>query len=295
MIIAIAFISSCTQKNFPASTPIINSEIKNQSQQTILAGHCSVSILQTGNYKTWYDKSYNDYTIDSTSANELKSLLQNKTIEIFLGSWCGDSKREVPRLMKVLDYIQFDTSRLKLIFVDNSTATYKQSPQHEEQGKFIHHVPSIIVYYKNKEIGRIVERPIISLEKDLLAITKNETYVPNYKAASYWQKHVTKKNKPLSDDEIHSLAVTIKPLCADGMREFNALGYVILAQKKFTEAINIFRLNTILFPADSGTYDSLGEAYMVTGDKERAKYYYNKVLEMKPGDENAIKVLEKLK
>ena len=78
------------------------------------------------------------------------------------------------------------------------------------------------------------------------------------------------------------------------MSDFNAYGYVLLAQKNYTEALNVFKLNTLLFPAIAGTYDSLGEAFMTIGNNEDAKKSYQKVLQLKPGDENAAKMLSKL-
>lgn len=293
-IIALAFIFSCNQNNFPAKTAIANTEIQNDRQQTILAGHCSVSVFDSAPYKTWFDKSYNEYAVDTSSAAKLKPLLKDKTLEVFLGSWCGDSKREVPRLIKILNYVHFDTAQLQLIFVNNSTAAYKQSPQHEEKNKFIHHVPTIIVYSKKQEQARIIESPVVSLEKDLLSILTSQDYVPQYKAAAYWHTTVKGKEHLMSDSKLAQLALILKPL-SNAMHEFNALGYVVLAQKKYAEAINIFKLNTLLHPDNAGTFDSLAEAYMVKGDNNNARYYYKKVLEMKPGDENAIKMLQKLK
>ncbi len=293
-IVAIAVIfTACNQHIISSSTPIINTEILNEKRQTILAGHCSISSMQMGSYKEWYDKSYSSYNIDSSIIPQLQPLLQNKTVEIFLGSWCGDSKREVPRMLKILQAASIDTSNIKIIFVDNSTATYKQSPQHEEEGKCIHHVPTFIVYENNKELNRIVETPIISLEKDLLTILNHEPYQPNYKAILYWTQHVNRKNKTKDDEELKELVGILKPLCKH-QGELNAFGYVLLAQKKYKQAINIFKLNTFIYPDKSGVYDSLGEGYCTMGNKEQAKKNYEKVLSMDPKNENAKKMLEKL-
>ena len=64
--------------------------------------------------------------------------------------------------------------------VGNGDSLYKKSPQHEEAGKNIVRVPTIIVEQKGNEIGRIIEFPITSLEKDLLTILRKEKYQPNY-------------------------------------------------------------------------------------------------------------------
>lgn len=284
---------SCNRYAVPSSTPYSNAEIKNEQGNTILAGHCSLSILNKEPYYSWFDTNYNKYIFDTSVVNTLSSLLQNKEIEIFLGSWCGDSKREVPRMIKILNASSFDTSNLHLIFVDNSVKAYKQSPWHEEKGKNIHHVPTIIVYEHKKEIGRIIETPVISLEKDLLTIVQKQSYTPNYKAIAYWQQNISKRGHLLSDETLQSFVATLQPIC-NGMREFNAYGYVLLAQHKYNEALNVFRLNTFIYPDKSGTFDSLGEAYYTIGNKEEAKRNYKQVLALKPDDENAKKMLDKL-
>ncbi len=117
MVAAIMLLASaCHRATVPAvttvtNTPIINTEIKNTSGQTILAGHASISSMQMPNYKTWYDASYNSYTADAAITQLLKPLLPNKRIEVFLGSWCGDSKREVPRMIKILQQAGMDTAK----------------------------------------------------------------------------------------------------------------------------------------------------------------------------------------
>jgi tetratricopeptide (TPR) repeat protein len=294
ILVASVLLFACNRSIAPSATAYTNTEIKNANNQNMLAGHCNIHSMQQGNYKDWYEKSYSSYTVDSATATILAPQLKNKTIEIFLGTWCGDSKREVPRMLKVLQTAQVDTANIKLIFVDNADATYKQSPQHEEAGKFIHHVPTFIVYDGNKEISRIVESPVVSLEKDLLAITTKQAYIPNYKAALYWQQKVKHTNKKMSDEQLATLATTIKPLCKHS-GELNAVGYILMAQKKYTQAINILKLNTFLYPTTANTFDSLGEAYLKKGNKDEAITCYQKVLALDAKNENAKKMLEQLK
>lgn len=75
----------------------------------------------------------------------------------------------------------------------------------------------------------------------------------------------------------------------------NDLGYNLLAGKKLKEAIEIFKLNVEMFPQSSNAYDSLGEAYMVNGDKEPAIKNYEKSLELNPKNTNAVDMLKKLR
>jgi hypothetical protein len=98
-----------------------------------------------------------------------------------MGTWCGDSRREVPRMYKILDYCGVKASQIQLVNVSNSDTAYKQSPGHEEKGMDIRRVPDLLVFNNNREQGRIVESPVVSLEKDLLSIVSGAPYEPRYK------------------------------------------------------------------------------------------------------------------
>jgi len=75
----------------------------------------------------------------------------------------------------------------------------------------------------------------------------------------------------------------------------NILGYQYLQAGETKEAIELFKMNVRAYPESANTYDSLGEAYMVNGDKELAIKNYNKSLELNPDNENAVEMLKRLK
>jgi CubicO group peptidase (beta-lactamase class C family) len=74
----------------------------------------------------------------------------------------------------------------------------------------------------------------------------------------------------------------------------NSLGYRLLGQKRYADAIAVFSLNVELYPESSNTYDSLGEAYMLNGDRELAVKNYKRSLELNPRNANAAAMLKKL-
>jgi len=74
----------------------------------------------------------------------------------------------------------------------------------------------------------------------------------------------------------------------------NQVGYDLLNERRFDEAIQILKLNTKQFPNESNPYDSLGEAYMLKGDDELAIKNYEKSLALDPQNENAVNKLAKL-
>src|SRR5205814_2040897 len=68
--------------------------------------------------------------------------------------------------------------------------------------------------------------------------------------------------------------------------ELNRLGYSLLEHGRVADAIDIFQLNTEVYPESSNAYDSLGEAYAAHGDRELAIKNYRKSLELNPKNTN---------
>lgn len=64
--------------------------------------------------------------------------------------------------------------------------------------------------------------------------------------------------------------------------ELNAYGYQLLNDKNYDKAIEVLTLNTKRFPKDPNTFDSLGEAYALKGDKKNAIINFKKSLSMNP-------------
>jgi len=74
----------------------------------------------------------------------------------------------------------------------------------------------------------------------------------------------------------------------------NMVGYNLLFDSHIDMAIIVFENNIKLFPEDANIHDSLGEAYMMTGDFESSRKMYNKALELDPDFANAKTMLQKL-
>jgi pimeloyl-ACP methyl ester carboxylesterase len=107
-------------------------------------------------------------------------------------------------------------------------------------------------------------------------------------------------NKTLSEKGVDSTIMLYKKMRSKyppdllPERVLNMLGYQIL-NKDAAAAIRLFALNAELYPASSNVYDSLGESYMVAGDKSQAIKNYEKSLTLDPGNNNAKKMLDKLR
>lgn len=158
----------------------LNQKTKDRNGNEMLIGCCTRDALLLEPFATWFVPNYNNYKVDTAVAEEIKKNISSKQFLLFLGTWCGDSKREVPRIFKLFDYCNVKPEQIKLVLVSNHDSTYKQSPTHEEKGMNILRVPTLIVFENNKEINRIVESPVENLEKDLLKILTGKYYLPNY-------------------------------------------------------------------------------------------------------------------
>jgi hypothetical protein len=64
--------------------------------------------------------------------------------------------------------------------------------------------------------------------------------------------------------------------------DMNAYGYNLLGQKKYDEAIAVFKSNTTKYPQSWNAYDSLAEGYANKGEKKLALDLYTKALSMAP-------------
>ena len=80
-----------------------------------------------------------------------------------------------------------------------------------------------------------------------------------------------------------------------GENQLNMLGYQLIARGMLADAIEIFKLNTEEFPESSNVFDSLGEGYMLNGDKKLAIKNYKKSLDLNPENNNAVEMLRKLR
>jgi thiol-disulfide isomerase/thioredoxin len=154
-------------KNKPVMTDATTPEINFHDQTTWILGYFKPDQLTHYPYSTWYVKGIDDYQIKTEALNKLLEINKDDlSIKIIMGVWCPDSRREVPRFMRVMDAWHFPVEKLIFIGVDDA----KQSPVGEFTSLDIQRVPTFILYKNNIEAGRIIENPKTSLEQDLVDI-----------------------------------------------------------------------------------------------------------------------------
>jgi len=149
--------------NAVVATPVVNFS----DQATWLLGYFNPGQFTQEPHSAWYIKNYDDYQVNTQAINKLFKISKDGlSIKIVMGTWCPDSRREVPRFMRILDVWKFQLTKVTFIGVDNA----KLSPVGEYEKLKIQRVPTFIIYKNNIEAGRIIENPVTSLEQDMVNI-----------------------------------------------------------------------------------------------------------------------------
>lgn len=265
----------------------------NKKGDTHLWGKSSIEDFSTGDYAEWYSKSVKDYKTE-ISANEA-FLFNDIDVEIFVGTWCGDTKYLVPKFIETWKQMGLNTDRLSIIALHNEGSDYKQGPNKETVGRNIHRVPTFVFSKSNQEIGRIVERTVYDLDTDMMLIANKQPYEERYQGVAilvdYFQ-NFDGDSLVTIDNFKSALKLVRRELSSAG--ELNTLGYVLMAQGEIEKAEFTFRLNKYINPFNPNTIDSYGEFLNKQGKHEEALEQYLEVIRIKGEDRNATKMITEI-
>jgi thiol-disulfide isomerase/thioredoxin len=161
-----------TAQQFNAQKVVVNREVETTYDGKMLLGHQLKEQFLKAPYADWYVKEHDEYVMDQKAISQLKKdKINSYNLIVFMGTWCEDSHRDFPRLMRILDEVKYPDSKITIIAVNRK----KESPTGDEARYNIQKVPTIIVEKYGKEIGRIVEMPTTGyIERDLVEILKKD-------------------------------------------------------------------------------------------------------------------------
>ena len=135
----------------------------------MLYGQIDTTDLAKPPFSEWYVPGYSSYNPDAGTIVKLAGKnAPDYSYTLVMGTWCSDSHREVPRMMKVLDEAGVPADKIAIYAVNRSLKA-RQTPVKTLN---ITNVPTLIVSKNDRESGRIIESPTESVEKDLLGILK---------------------------------------------------------------------------------------------------------------------------
>lgn len=136
--------------------------------EPLILGYCPISLMNDSTFNNTWTSEYESYKPDFVTLDSLEGKLDEVKKKIVFRSTCSDSREQLPRLFKILNELNYNLNSITLIGVNRE----KQGLSNEADGLDIQFVPTIIFYKDGSEIGRIVETPYESLEKDLLEIVQ---------------------------------------------------------------------------------------------------------------------------
>jgi thioredoxin 1 len=87
-------------------------------------------------------------------------------VKILFGTWCHDSEREVPRMLKLLAASGVREENISLIALD----IRKEEPQGRAKALGVKYTPTFIFFSDGNEQARIIERPKKKLAEALAAL-----------------------------------------------------------------------------------------------------------------------------
>lgn len=140
------------------------------ANQDVLIGYCTTDILKASPVAYWFDSEYDSYSVDNGTLSEINpGLMPELEVLIVLGTWCSDSQREVPGFIKIAESLDMDPGQITILGVDSNKTAGKVPVSRMN----IELVPTFIFYYEGDEVGRIIESPEESLERDLVKIVSS--------------------------------------------------------------------------------------------------------------------------
>lgn len=146
----------------------------------VLAGCSSAPVRTASDLTGWVEKSifltdpghagfrarYDTVQVDENLAGMIGSLSAGVEVIVFYGSWCGDSRVQVPLFMRIAEKAGIPDGRIRYYSLDRS----KASPDGLTDRYGIEMVPTFVFLRGGKEIGRVVESPRTTLEGDIVSI-----------------------------------------------------------------------------------------------------------------------------
>ncbi len=143
--------------------------IDEESGKPMLIGYTTREAFTDTTFSWWFNSEYKNYDVDVDTLKSLfedSTLLKNVNITVVMGSWCSDSRREVPRFLKIVDGLNIPEEDISIYCVDRNLST----EDNEIDDLKIKAVPTFIFYKNDTELGKIVEAPTESLEIDMVKI-----------------------------------------------------------------------------------------------------------------------------
>ncbi len=116
--------------------------------------------------ENWFAKKYERFEPNLDVLKSVDGRMRNCKIDIIMGIWCRDTKTYLPRFLKLFDSMRIPDGHIKIYSINKS----KKKPRKLIKQFQVKYLPTVIFSDDDGEIGRIVEYPYDTIEKDILKI-----------------------------------------------------------------------------------------------------------------------------
>lgn len=219
--------------------------------------------------------------------------------------------------MRVLSFVVI----IAFIYGCSKNIDYSQEYMADTSGRYLYNADEIIdVYYEDKKMylkwrGADKIEPIVLDENTFFVsdMFKKLHFIQNPETKDRYLSIVSEENKNIISydflkvsDSFKTPSMLLKAKEYDkallgyldikkqdstsvfiNEGDFNRLGYKFLREKKIDDAIGILKINAALFPESDNVYDSLADAYLISGDSLQAYENYKKSFDLNPNNEHA--------
>lgn len=160
LVLIMTLVLACNSGKEPVNETLYSEKAK----QDILLGDVDRSSFEDEPYREWFVQGYASYEIDQVAVKSIPATAWDELkIVVVLATWCPDSRRELPRFLKILDQVGFPEDDIQFIAVNRE----KNVPSMDLNYLSIERVPTFVFFKGSTEIGRIIESPDQSLEMDM--------------------------------------------------------------------------------------------------------------------------------
>ena len=192
-LLAFAFLASCgnTSKTTNTSTTTttttssstssssemaVETKTKSNMQEGMLVGEFDKSDLEQEAFSKWFNEGYSEFNPSEEAMATIRENISDYEIVAFMGTWCPDSRRETPKVFKILDEAGYNLSNLTFYGVNRQ----KTTTDNIEKEFDLNRVPTVIFLKDGKEVNRFVEYPRETIEEDFAKIVSGEEYKNSY-------------------------------------------------------------------------------------------------------------------
>jgi len=141
------------------------SEASESEKPSVLKGRVTPGRV-TEVFPEWRER-LEEVEVEDGDARALGDVEPGAEVTVYFATWCGDSRREVPRLWKALRSAGGDVPfSVEYVALDRDF----EAGDISLEGESVQYVPTFVVERNGKEVGRIVESAPDKIERDLRAL-----------------------------------------------------------------------------------------------------------------------------